>query len=163
MIKAERLNGDNIKQEIIDKALNYARGMFRDPDFGQFTDERVQQIGCHPNTLHQADKDIGRVRVLVSLQSEGGDWGLNRAGLDHLLAAQQDGKITIGVVVLASDYTSVTKAGWIVPVMEAFRAAPLRRGRFGPYHWSDAELRPAPSRGSSGRRYINDPDADVPF
>jgi hypothetical protein len=153
----------NPSTEIVEKALMYARGMFRDPDFREFMPERIEQIGCQPNTLFQADKDISRVRMLVSYQSEIGDWGLNRAGLDYLLTAQQEGKITVGVVVLTADFTSVTKAGWIVPVFDAFRAAPLRRGRrYGPYYWSDADLRPAPPRGSSGR-YISDPDADVPF
>lgn len=145
------------------KALAYAHGMFRDPDFVEFSPELVKQIGCQPNTLYQADKDIGRVRVLVVYRSEGGDFALGKIGLDHLLGAQQEGKIAVGVVVLTEDFDTVTKAGWIVSVMGDFRNAPLRRGRrhdYGPFYWSDANLCPAPPRGAP-RPYITDPD--TPF
>src|SRR5262245_45952830 len=158
--------------EIVEQALAYCREMFRDlnpaltTSFRQFTPERINQIGCQPNSLFQADKDIGRIRVLVSYrpESEGRvHWGLNRAGVDYVSAAQQAGRITGGVVVLTANFLAVTKADWIVPVMDAFRNAPLRhspRYDYGPFHWSDANIRPAPSRGPASG-YIDDPD--TPF
>lgn len=150
----------NRNTEIVEKALTYAREIFRDPGFIPFSRELIEKIGCYPNSMCQANKDIGRIRVLISFRSERGEWGLNRAGLDYLLAAEQQQKIAVGVVMLTADYRTTTNVAWITPVMDTLRDAPLRQGRHGPYYWVDQSFRPAPPRGS-GVGYITDPD--VPF
>jgi hypothetical protein len=161
MNKPDLTTDGKLNSDVVERALGYAHGMFSDPGFELFSPELVAQLGCTPNTLHQADKaDVGRIRVLVSFRSEQGDWGLNRAGLDYLATAQRDGKITIGIVVLTADYQTATNAAPITTVMDALRDAPLRQGRrygYGPYHWANEDLRPAPPRGAG--HYITDPDA----
>src|SRR5262245_25521008 len=97
VIKPEPATGGNIylpSQDSIQKALGYARGMFRpDPDrpdlnFKEFPRERRQEI-CHPNQLYVARKDIGRMGVLVAWQaSPEHDWALNKHGLEYLYGAQ---------------------------------------------------------------------------
>jgi hypothetical protein len=143
--------------DVAARALAYANGMFTDRGFVPYANALMEQIGCRPNVLYQSDKDIGRIRVLVSFQSGGGDWGLNRDGLDHVFEAQNSERITAGLVVLTSDYRNVVYVDWIVPVVEAFKTAPLRNGKFGPYYWSGPDLRPAKARNVAP--VIIDPDA----
>ena len=159
LIKPETVTTGNIylpSPEIVEKALAYARGMFRpDRDFKSFPEEQRLAI-CYPNQLHVARKDIGRVGVLEARQSypPDGDWGLNKAGLEYLAGAQQQQKIVAGIVLLSANYSDVVNVAPVQTVILNLQNIAPRGGPHGPFWWVSKELRFAPPRGGRSGPHI---------
>jgi hypothetical protein len=145
-------------QDIIQKALAYARGLFRDPDFKEFPREQRLEI-CHPNQLYVARKDIGRMGVLVAWQATPEqDWALNKHGLEYSYGAQGQHKIVAGIVLLSANYNDVINVAPVQTVILNLQNIPPRNGRWGPYWWVNKDFRFAPPRSGPGGPHIAGPD-----
>jgi len=133
-------NRINPSAEIIAKALAYARGVSRDPDFRPFPLKQRAAI-CYPNQLYLGVKDIGRVGCLVGWHSsEERDFALNKRGLEHLFSAQQQGKIIVGVVALTANWSDVINVAPVQTVIDELQHHSPRNGPYGPYWWVDKDF-----------------------
>jgi hypothetical protein len=157
MAKPDLIIDGKLNPEIVERALVYARGLFSDPDFIPLSDELRQKI-CYPNQGYVANKDIGRVAVLVAWQATPDhDWGLNKHGLEQLYGAQGQQKV-VGIVLLSANYNEVINVAPVQTVILNLQNIPPRGGPYGPFWWVAKDFRFAPSRGAAGGPHIVDPN-----
>jgi hypothetical protein len=141
------------------RALELTAGIYTNPANWPYTRKLEEQI-AGLNRLVQGDHDIGRIRWLISNQSPGGDWGVNRGGIDHLLGGLKDGKIIAGVVVLMANREVVNKC-LVTDVVEKIKNARwLDLGR-GEFVWVSQDFNLITRDYTNSRRYIVDPDAPM--
>lgn len=119
--------------------------IFTDPS--SWTRSRPDDV--RPNQLaYNKSASIGSV---VVFQGGGQDYGLNVAGLERVLKAEKDGRITEGFVSLWGQpngglpkFIAAEKA---TVVRDRLRGVPSREGQYGwkDYWWITAEFKPASS------------------
>jgi hypothetical protein len=110
-----------------------------------------------PNMLARLD-EVGAVIAIRRDGRRGEDFALGVAGLDYILKAEDEGRIATAYVVLAREvangraFVACEKAREVQDRLRGI--SPRRDGRFGPYYWVTAELKPAETMGV---------DRDAPF
>jgi hypothetical protein len=125
-----------------------------DPNWRAFSKKHMQELGILSNQLQKnAAEGLG---VLVAYQGSYTTWALNKAGLEHLLAADQAGRIN-GYVVLATRTSGTVTTIAVKPVAEVAAALanvpPRTDGEFGDYWWVGEDFRP------DGQRVLADDEA----
>lgn len=121
------------------------RNMFTDPAFRPFTPRTSRRICC-PNKLWGGIKDGKRIGILVVKRSSkrpNGDWPLNVAGIKYVWAAEREGRIDAGYVVLVDTTDIFIAAVPIAAVVVQLHDQPTWDGQWGPFWWVTADLTPA--------------------
>ena len=127
------------REEIIAKAVAYARN-FADPDFKEFSPERLEEIGSK-NRLQAATKDIGKIGRLISTKSHT-DFLISENGLMHAVKAELAGRIVVGVVVLKLNWHEAANAEHAMAILDKLRDVPTIGGPFGPFWPVDQNFNP---------------------
>jgi len=118
------------REEIIALAVAYARNL-ADPDYKSFSPKRMEQIGSK-NPIQVATKDdVGKIGRLISAMSRT-DWLISENGLRHLVAAELEGRIAVGVVVIAN-WREAANADHAVAILDKLRDVPTNSGPYGPF------------------------------
>lgn len=71
------------------------------------------------------------------------DWAVNVDGLNHVLLAKNENRITIGVVLLYNPDRELVTAEYIEQVMQNLADVRPLDGDYGPFYWINAAFRPA--------------------
>jgi hypothetical protein len=115
-----------------------------------------QPRGMYPNVLARLEHDDRIIGAVVVVRGHGQDFALGEAGLDRVVKAEQEGRITIGYVVLANEANIFTAAEVAQTVYDRLREYPLLDGKFGSYWWITDQFQPSSTMRQT-RRF--DPDA----
>jgi hypothetical protein len=115
-----------------------------------FTDPgwKLSTAIAYPNQLGRLDQDGDTIGVVIVLRGRGQDFALGVAGLEYLIKAEQEGRITTGYVVLAQangerpEFIAAEKAA---VVYERLRKYIPRDGKLGlgSYWWITVDFMPA--------------------
>ena len=113
---------------------------FTDPAWCKFALQLAKEIGAYPNQLYfKTDENIGAIAVF---KGQHDSWAVNQKGVNYLLEAVRDGKITAGYVVLAAGKPpEVIACKPVAEVVTILGGAPPRDGDWGKYWWVDQEFR----------------------
>jgi hypothetical protein len=112
------------------------RSMFTDPAFRAFSEKGI------PNRLYTYRHEGSKVGIIVARASSS-DHSLSVAGLDYIVKAKQDGRITKGFVVLArgengtSEFVAAERGE---KVKANLAGVPPLHGQWGAYCWLSPEF-----------------------
>jgi hypothetical protein len=119
------------REEIIALTVAYARNL-TDPDFKPFSPKRMEQIGSK-NPIHVATKDdVGKIARLVCSKSQT-DWLISENGAKHLVTAELEGRIEVGVIVLIANWREAANADHAVVILDKLHNVPTNDGPYGPF------------------------------
>ena len=110
---------------------------FSDPDWRPFPSENPGANQLWFNASAKAGA------LIVNKSSQFAEYALSQARLDRLYAAERDGRVTFGYVVLAKWERAKRVVVHIRPVAEVVAeldGIPPREGPLGPYWWMNANL-----------------------
>lgn len=111
--------------------------IFTDPGF------RSSSGKCYPNRLYGNGSKIGAV---VVVRGRGHDFALSIAGLDYVVAAETEGRVKEGYVVLAQPNGGGTPefiaAERATAVQERLKNVSPSNGKWGEYHWITETFQP---------------------
>jgi hypothetical protein len=134
---------------------------FGDYNWRSFARAKLDELGVTPNQLLGNDA-TKRGAVVAKRAKDYSEFALNKAGVDYLQAALQEGRIKEALVILVErDRSVIVEIKPLAEVVASLDGIEPRDGPFGRYWWMNEDLTPHDSWGGRGARPY--PYDDTPF
>ena len=122
---------------------------FTDPNWRQFATDVLKAKGAYPNRLYSNKSQNSG--AMVAFRGASDSWAVNKAAVDYLINAVQQGRIGEGYAILAEGKPpAVVSSLTINELAKLLKDVPPTAGTWGPYWWIP-------------RGFAIGPSADTPF